>query len=479
MLAGVCVLTACPDNNDEPDSGTPDTGIHADARADSGPAADTGVDSGVDPDAEPSDAPNGDAMPGDAPALDAEPDASTAGEVIVRAPEGFPMTVVFQDPTGAVISTKTSTLGEVSEIVVPGSMITSVPLIFTGKGPSRTTIVTITGVEPGEIYELLQGFGQQVIGDVELALPGPYAGGFYYTADFGCGEIFVDPMVPQTYGVESRCAGTSSTSISVLAYVRDSKDALLAYSYVENAPVSSTTVNTATLGPWQTVFETTDVQLTNPQAEAGYARVTYAVRKNGADLLPVAQNMLDPNMAETLSFDIAPVGDGASTRIAAEYRAGGVSFLNIAAARTSPMTVDLSAELLGVVMDATSTTTPGDPERPTVSWTPLAGVDAAILNVRMSNPDIDWVVTLRGDNTPFKLPELSDEYADLRPTVDTAIDATFNVMIEVNTVPDYRAYRRTFGHYLLFDDPSLGIPNAPLGTRFRMSQFPGFFSDIR
>lgn len=457
-LAFVPLLTACPDSDPAEDSGTP---------ADSGPRADASVtpDAGAPrPDAagiEDTGPGAEDAMPrpdsgqpvedaGVTPDAEVGPDVNPAGEVIIRRAPGaewVPLLAVFHDPAGEVISSHTSTAPELRETVLPGSMLTVLPLFIGTSGKSKVAaqLVTITGIEPGDVY-LYEPFGppQMEVGEVELTLPGEAAGAVDYTYDFGCGEYFaIDPtMTEPAQVVLDSCLDPATSELTVLALARDEAGIPVAFSFLEHVVLSGTTTPLV-LGPWRTDFASVDVTVDNPPPEA-FEVSLYQSALAGGHQYGFTEGYLDLTAGPgTSELDLPPLG---ASYLESFFLVGNDSeALHLSLeAQFGPRVIDLGTDLLPFVEDLEVVPTAGSPDRPELTWSPPGAGDALYIQLRHEGggQEVVWAFITEPGAGRLKLPALPDEHALFRP-IEESMFSSATALGDINHVTTYTQYRRT------------------------------------
>lgn len=458
-----------PDLGFDPDGGLdPDGGVDPDGGLpeDGGPPADSGEDSGVGP-------------TDTGPTPDSGP---ITGPVTVRFEvngQPYPGTAVFHDPSGAVTAVVSSTTGIAQSVVVAGSMVTVPAFIFTGKGPSLQELRTVVGVVPGEEYRVTPFFSEggpsTQLGDLQVSLPGVYAGADSYSYEYGCGRsYFFDPLMPELVVLDDFCTGSSSTTVGVLAVAYDVAGTPLAYTFVENAPIVAGGVTQVNLPAWQTAFVDLGVTFTNPppnavevtfQRELAYQGRRFAGVFTNVDLL-AAPPLVGP-------WSVPPFGQGTITGILfPRDDVPGQSYQFSQEVGRAPLTVDLGAMLLPA---ETSSVTPDPlvPARPTFGWIMSTPVDAHILQLTYDIPGVAWAILVPSGLTSFRAPELPVELEFLAPEVGTGFYSGV-ISIDLVGVQSYDLVRAGLRSSFFSEFNGLDTLTAPpAGQQVRIS-FEGY-----
>lgn len=216
---------------------------------------DGGTDSGGDVDA----------------AIDASPDAPTTGNATITVRGmGNPvqgMTIVWNDPTGAVQTQETTdATGMATESIMIGS---SVSIFVTVNGGVTPQFITITylAIEPGDnlVWEF-DGPPPVTATTATITLPGIVANATSYRVSAGCVETSTaNPAVPVTLVIPQACLGTD-TNLDIVATATAANGAPLAYDTARAAVAGAATA--VTLDAWQTTYAPLTYTLTNPPADA-------------------------------------------------------------------------------------------------------------------------------------------------------------------------------------------------------------------
>lgn len=499
---------ACEDP-EEADGGTPDSGVVVDSGAPDRGFTDSGVDSGVDsgatsdagfdPDATidpdggvepdgglpedggpPADAGDDSGVPADTgPTPDSGP---ITGPVTVRFEangQPYPGTAVFHDPSGAVTAVVSSTTGIAQSVVVAGSMITVPAFVFTGKGPPLQELRTVVGVVPGEEYLVTPFFSEggpaTQLGDLEVTLPGIYAGAANYSYEYGCGiSYFIDPLTPELVPLDDVCTGSSTTTVGVLAVAHDQAGLPVAYTFLENVAVVAGGVTQVNLPTWQTTFVDLSVTVSNPppnsldvsiQRHLRYQSRRFAAISTGIDL-----SGAPPWIAP---WTVAPFGQGTVTGVSLpRYDVPGQSYQFSHEVGLAPLTVDLGTLLLPAETSSV-TLDPLVPERPTFGWIMSTPVDAYILELSYDDPGVAWSILVPPGLTSFRAPELPVELEFLEPVTGTNFN-TGVISIDAVGVQSYDVVRATFRPSFFSSFNGLDTLTAPPpGQQVRIS-FQGY-----
>ncbi len=394
-----------------------------------------------------------------------------SGEVIVRSGvNGLGFQVFFHDPNGELISAKTATAGEARELVPPNSMVTVYPLILTGKGPDASPLRTITGVQPGEIYEVLDTIGVEIIGDLSVSLPSVLPDALYYSLEFGCGEFSIfDPMMPEVVGVEARCAAITGSGLLVTAIAYNQDGLPIAYAADETVQLVPQGTASVTLGPWRKAFDSLDTEIANPPPDAVDVFLSRALLAGPGRLVERAAGLENPTVGSTFSFLYPPVGEGSAVEIFVATSDFAINGMLTFPVGRNTVRVDLAADLLPRA--SVGTIDRSDAARPTISWTTSTGTaDATIVTFRYSNPDINWSITAPANSSSMRLPELPDEFSGYRPTASSEMQSGI-LDLDLSEVAGYDVYRRGIGS-VLFLDFERTFRTRPIGTTLRLTANP-------
>jgi hypothetical protein len=446
-----------PDSGPDPDGGLPEDG---------GPPADSGADSGVGP-------------TDTGPTPDSGP---ITGPVTVRFEvngQPYPGTAVFHDPSGAVTAVLSSTTGSVQSVVVAGSMVTVPAFTFTGKGPSLQELRTVVGVVPGEEYLVTPFFSEggpaNQLGDLEVSLPGLYAGADSYSYEYGCGvSFFFDPLTPELVPLDDFCTGSSTTTVGVLAVARDAAASPIAYTFLENVPVVAGGVTQVNLPAWQTAFVDLGVTFTNPPPSSGEVtfqrELSYQGRRFGGVFTQVDLSVAPPWAS---AWNVAPFGQGTVTGILFPRNdVPGESYQFSHEAGLAPLNVDLGTLLLPA---ETSSVTPDPlvPERPTFGWIMSTPVDAHILHLSYESPGASWSFLVPAGQTSFRAPELPVELESLAPEPGTNFYSGV-ISIDVVGLQSYDLVRTAFRSAFFSEFNGLNTLTAPAPGQQNRISFQGF-----
>lgn len=376
---------------------------------------------------------DGDPTPGD----DDDDDATGPALVTIAGlTPGEPAWVVLHDADGNVVSFQQTNEVGTALVELDGEyMISAV---------RHRAITTWTAVLPGD--DLIAGsplippdpFPPQV----EVTLPGDYAGASSYTVSIGCTDLTVNGTAqPVSLDVDLRC---DDEVVDVVAAARDGNGNALAISVLTDLTLSGP-LTSVTLNAWDTALETVNLNLLNaPDYTAQVAGSLSAL----SGLLPFAVNSggvqaATPGSNTTIAADVPPgFGDGALIGSGVMYDDGVSTSARlevVTGSVPSGYTVDLSTDLLAQVTDGAIDD--GDPDRPIITGTVPNGGDAATFTLAWDDANGDdwkWELHTPPGTATAPFPALPDELAEARPATLTG------AIIEVEDysyLDDYDAYR--------------------------------------
>ncbi|MFO0727316.1 MAG: hypothetical protein U1E65_26285 [Myxococcota bacterium] len=462
LCSFACASSGTGDAGTSPDSGAQDSGTHADASA-----ADAGHD---------------DAM-GAPDATEADAGLDDSGVVTDSGPRVGPVTVVFQpgapfpgrgtavfsDPSGNVLSVRTTSTGTIVANVPEGALLTATPEIFDGTNMnSRVGLVTVAGIAPGETYRVDPWFTVNIRGQMTFNGGTPYPGAASYAFDFGCSTYGI-PDIAMDYSltIPDNCTGTSSTTLTFLASALDINGVRLAYRVQENVPIVIGG-RVALSGPWSTDFQHVDIHYSNPPAGAqSLLNVVVVTSKQALVDQENGQVAMLNVPAGTVPFQKARFGDGVSHEFRMQNGLRGESWMiRNTAAFVPSIDLDLTRDLLAFPSDVNVTSSTASPDRPVLDWTSDPSTDFVVVQVVIDGFNNEWLVFLPGGSDHFQLPALPDVMASLRPTAATSFQGAQRV-IESSAISNYGQARAVFGQALLGWERGFWAQVIPSGITVR------------
>lgn len=380
-MDGLCWSTPDPDAGPTGDVGLRDGGTGdggtSDGGADVGAPMDVGVDGGADPVTVVVQDTYSD------PARTVHP--ISGARVVFHDSTGMPIDLQLTDTDGRA----TSTRGAIDAVTVVQ--------------PGDAQIRTLVGVQPPE--SIVWDLGDPPMTNVEVTLPGSFAGAERYFVDGGCG-----PQTPtditSPIGV---CTWSGTGSMSITAFALDATGNTLAWTAAVEVPDAAT----LTLPAWSTGFGSAvpftvsgrPSALVRSAAFVGFNRWTSFV---AGDFGQGRSGTLRPILA--LDFSGRPFG---VELFVDETTPSGLVQGRLELDFHSSLPTDIPVDVaISPWIDAYSAVRT-DLDRPRLSLTPSgAPADYTIATFQYH---LLWAVVAPGDATEIALPRLPDSMASLRP----------------------------------------------------------------
>ena len=353
-----------------------------------------------------------------------------------RAPvAGIP--VFFNDPDGSVVAeTVTGADGTAAEHVAPGG---SVSVAFDYGG--FTDLETWFGAVDGDHVWFLHDFGPVTV-DVEVTLPGAFAGADAYYVSSGCNEAFVetagDPGVI-VLAMNGECV-TDPLTITAIAVGPAGVEQPLAFGIIGDAGNPADTPLAVSVDTWRTDFEAVALSLSSIPAGAAFAGGRTAPIRDGWRVLPSWRDVVaDPVDSATIPLARAPgFGDSQAVTAWAYFadESEQVIVRNDPGASTTPA-IDFAEALpriTGVSADRT------EPERPVISWTTgdVSGADEIYVVIGWAD-GFWWLRGPPDTAAPFRPPMVPLSLAGYQPPSDW--DSLFLRFDDLSYVGDADARR--------------------------------------
>lgn len=478
MTIALTLLCACASAGVE-DAGSADatvTIVDTGVRPDSGGARDSGALDASPEDASPADAdPIVDATPGDAGPDDAQAQDALPGDATSTdgGPRTGPLTLVFEaespfrgagvamfnDATGALRATRTTTVGLIVEPIEEGWMVT---ISNTLETPNY--LYTITEVAPGETYRVAGSPNPPEIAVMTFAIGDPYPGAATYWFETGCfgARLVSSPTEVSHVAITDECTSPSGT-IDYAVVARDGNLNRLAFKLREDVPVVANSTVTIT-DPWRTDFSQVPINVSNAPVGADYVGLDVSVSSNGAEYDYDRDNLILSGGAGAFTLVRPPFGEGLNTRY--DMIGNGLSsWLQKTARAPLAQTFDLSVDFLPFPGPVTLTVSPVI-GRPTASWPAMAGLDFIELQVLSLSQSIKWSVIVRGAATSFAFPQLPVELAAAAPTDLSSFTNAIRV-IDADSVADYAAARAAIGTSVLEWSQTFDVRHQAPGAQVR------------
>jgi hypothetical protein len=493
-----------------------DAGIDATLSGSDGSTPDGSTPDGSTPDGSTPDGSTPDGSPGEN--LDAGPDAADVAADVVDAGEPGTVqvlvlasgaaeqgvTVVFSDATGALITTGvTDAQGSVVQAIAAGGQVTA--LLATKDAPS---LVTVTGVEPGDVLKFHDGPFPDLQGTAEVTFKGlPQAdasltdynvmsGVCGYDSQVGPGT-FDYPMTGNCMNAEGQfpvLAEASGTTVGLIAW-ESGKGTLnadpMGVSKVDLSSASwSTTYGSETVTlldvpdaaypPWTTVFE--DATADSLSSVGYFSSSTTSTSLDGGvqSIFPLHPGLGDFDQVEV---DIQTVETNGLSTIAIADRVNATTQASPSATDTIDYNDALPA-FTGETVDATN------PLRPTFAWTsgaPLSAAAALIVSAQWSDPSDDagdlrygtWTVIVPPGQASVVLPQIPSA-PGFGPVAGTSWYEGGYAIAAVNgdPYPNYdsiRAAAAIFGPLMFSPSTTTAtLPTLPANGRARLSEYLSF-----
>jgi hypothetical protein len=502
-LFGLAVVPlACFSNTDTPppadtDSGTPapDGGVPEDdatmPTVDAGPGpADAGpVDTGTD-----------------VAVVDAGPQPLTLTVLLSGAPEPG-VNVVFQDVTGAVVTTATTdATGTVTQFVTAGSQVTAI--LGTTKNPN---LVTIQGVAPGDALKVIDTSSSSSGStgeDLTVTLPAPtwdaagvgeavYAGNCYNPIGY--------PLYLASY-----CETAGQFPLLALAVQTPSQQEI-AYTYqVGNAldldaglPDGDTSLPLTVTRPWSTSSATATITSTNPPLltddagatnTASYVNLAYDEVVGGSVFSsPQASGgTTDDAGTQSATFVMHPgYPDFVEGRAVDTYERNSIVLVAGGATRAAPqatsmaMAFDLSTLPL-ITTASIDSADGGTTAQPNVTWTSAGSLSAAsgifvstqwfaslLTDAGTSYVNGTWSIVAAPTATNVRAPALPASFAAWAPPANASFNPARVGAIKASFVSDYTGFRAAFGGIPFISGYEIVVPTLPVnGTVYVVGIYP-------
>jgi len=334
--------------------------------------------------------------------VDAAPDGPGAsctgapGTVTVKTQPG--QTVVFHDPSGAIVSSGVATTGTATETLPPCSMIS----VAKPKG-----VVTITDVMPGET--IVVGMPKPTFTDlrgVQITFPSD-------AEEFRAGQCtFNAGNSPVNLQVSKECRNSSTGNIDLVVLTREGVDNhITKFANVSVAPLGS-----ATVAAMRTDFSSATV---NVSGTDGFANVHL---RSVGDRIDIGAKM--SLLSPTGTINYVPFGTHLMREVHTQPTDEVLYAADMVAQPLTAITFDVGTEFSNRVTSVTATTGMS----PTVTWTTTsATADVAIACLEWFNVgEHEWCAYVDPHRTSFKFPALPANLLPATPyeSVGAAIEET-------------------------------------------------------
>lgn len=468
------VLLACASNNSAPGTSTGDSGASG---SDAGPRGQDATVADAGSTAE--DAPSGDAANADASGA-----AVTLTVLLGGAPEPG-VVVVFQDTTGAVLSSATTDAsGAVSQVVPAGSQVTAV--MGTALAPN---LVTIEGVEPGDTLTVTDTASTATSsGDaIVMSTPAPvWDAAANVVQDFYVGACV--GTVGDILNLEPTCFGSGTQYPLLVRAFAPILDEEVAYTYqTGNTYVpggeleDGGPVPLAVTRPWSTSTIAQNVVLANipdggPSHSSYLSNGFYSEFGGGNPVMFLGTLGSDDGGAPSTTFTVHPGFPSFVQTGVYATDANGHTFVEVTRSATptssQTATVDLSSVpvFTGASLD---TTDAGSVARPSVSWSslsPLSGATGIVAWIPWSDggsdgglPTGSWTIVAPPSAANVRAPSLPPAQALWAPQPGASFEPVPTVgAFQGSLVPNYASFRAQWGLVNYFRDVPLLPANGTL-----------------
>jgi hypothetical protein len=423
-------------------------------------------------DARSSDASNGsDAGSADGSASDGAPGSGVTAIYYKNGTPAAGATVVFSDPSGALLQMATTDSNGSASFAVPAMGMVTVADMSTG---SLSTIQTIAGVQPND--QLLFGGRRPpstLTGNIKVSYPNVFPGAQYVDVDLGC-QVAQDhqPTQALTIPVTSSCLDHNSL-LTVVSTARKSDGTALAYALDTDITIPAGGTATLAVSMWKTDFVDYTMIASDVPTGGTLFVASIGLSRSGSPAFGSA-SQTKAIMAGTLLQDVVPMPPAFGDKMnwSARVFFGGftgpaseVALYNTAP--TATITVDLGTTLLGQITRATLDASM--PQRPALTWDSAASSG----NLTGASLRVQWSVngtmgTWEALHPPaasgsFQFPEMPADIAAKLPTSAANYVGNRVEITDVSGFPTYDEYRTQVG----YAGTAMVIP--PDNTRLRSS----------
>ena len=398
--------------------------------------------------------------------------------------------IVFHNPDGSIAGIEqTGPSGIATHDVSADGMITITGVINSlpgGSGGSSTRLYTIMGVQPGD--SLVLGRTEDpwdIVGAVDVTLPGPVAGAAAYGVDIGCDQSFdADPAKVHSLELYPQCF-RGATTFDVIAYAVDGNDNLLQFAAVKNVSVINNSLVKVAIPAWTSGTVTTAMNLGNAPATAGWADVKFDAVAGGVSFYADSDgDGFDNGSPASLSFDL-PSGwaDGIEYLLCVYHQAQGgtpapdsISYIfHRQSGVPAQLDHDLSTLLLPVISSAQLDAAAAP--RATMAFTPdgdLSAADGGLAVISWEDAQrnlYEWWIMFPPGQTDIMTPELPDFLADHRPSPSSQFRPIKVAVVDGDFIDGYDDMRNAYGfNFVLGEDE-----NRDSDWLLRASSGPGGF----
>lgn len=277
-----------------------------------------------------------------------------------------------------------------------------------------------------------------VLGTANVAFPGTFAGATYYTGGFvgSCASTGTpDPTGVFAFPINADCLPSAST-ITPLAFARNASTVPIAFSL--GAPVAPSTVysTTTTFPSWRTDWDTLDVDVTGlPPGTFDVSGGVYQLDAAGRYIYADSFFSTATGGAVGATLNLLPLSYAYAEAQFSVGDANAQSFLRTRSpGDLASLPIDASV-LLGPILSSTIAVSgssasyswsASDVDQADELWSWTYWYDGGV-----APPDlhfVNWSVSAPPDTpSPFRLPELPEEYATWRPS---RVQTGFNLFLE-------------------------------------------------
>jgi len=333
--------------------------------------------------------------------------------------DGFPIAgidVIFSDRDGNLDTNMTTDANGTARL---DGAEHGMALTIVDTSSSTITIETIAGIEPGDEMTRGTAFDPWAgAGDLMVTLPGPTQDADTYDVGHGCGvDTLTDPMAPDVRTRPRACAPPGG--VAVLAVARDVNGDPLAYASATGLTITPGTEVQVSLPAWSTDWQNIFFEI-SPPFGATDIHATAEELTNGITYLTAedATATVAPNVE--LQVARPTVFAGAFGYTATAYLDNGELGVSrrIESPVASSIAIDLTAGLPPLSSIELIDDTEGRPTLAVVPWSSIENTTGVFFEMSWTattGETVRWYFTLPPDTVDYRLPELPESLANLRP----------------------------------------------------------------
>jgi len=415
----------------------------------------------------------------DALIVDAGPSGSATVKLVgVLGPlQGVP--VIFHDSEGTVVDVVISDdSGTAQAIIGPGAMVTLADsgVEFSVSFGGETKLYTVTGVNPGDTITFgVDSDPWQTVAQINVSLPGAFAGASLYAVSVGCGEASTsEPGTPIALEVPAACVRAGNL-IDLLVIALDDGENILGYTSAVGFPINLGGVVGVNPPAWSTGMASTSLNLTNAPPSSTGAETKFGLVSGVGEFIVDHSNgsFVGNSLALPHSY---PLGFASGLRYllcvfhSSGTQAENVSYILRRITGNVPSTIghDLAIDVLAIISSALLGI--NTPSRPSVSFTvedgDLATADGGIVVVQWMDGGggtFEWAIMIAPGTTIVTVPALPDLIGDLRPTAQSQYLPPRVAIFDADFIDNYDVFRTVFGFNFVLSQ--VGTPNGDFTVR--------------